>query len=341
MAMQAMVFTESGEQLTEVAEPAPAATQVLLRVEYCGICGSDLHAGQPDFHLGVTMGHEFVGTVVEAGAEAGSWRVGDRVVVNPNGNNCGSCRECRRGAVNLCPHLWRGAVGLTSNGGLAPFAAVEARALRALPDGLDFLTATWVEPLAVALRSVRRSGFAVGQDAVVFGGGPIGLLITSVLAAAGAAEITVVEPNPSRRAMAAARGATTVVDPGEVDPVAHFAAQGVGPAFAFECSGVAELTATAVEVLRPNGRLTITGLSRRRPSFDPAQLLFKEIEIRGTFIYRGEFDEAITLLANGSIDVADLTTDVVSVAEAARAFRAMRESPTAIKYLVSAHHPRT
>jgi 2-desacetyl-2-hydroxyethyl bacteriochlorophyllide A dehydrogenase len=338
MTMNAIVFTASGEQLEEVAEPTPAADQVLLKVEYCGICGSDLHAGEPDFHQGTTMGHEFVGTVVEAGAEAGAWKPGDRVVVNPNGNNCGVCAQCRRGAVNLCPHLWEGAVGLTSNGGLAPYAAVPARTLRSLPDNLDFLTATWVEPLAVALRTVRRSEISVGQDAVVFGGGPIGLLVTSILAAAGANDITVFEPNPTRRAMAASQGATAVIDPTEIDPVTYFQGHSANPGFAFECSGVAELTSTAVSVLKPNGRLMVTGLSRRPPSYDPAELLFKEIEIRGSFIYRDEFDEAIALLAKGAVRVAHLTTDVVHVRDAQEAFRAMRESPTAIKYLVSAHN---
>lgn len=338
MSMEAIVFTGSGESLQMVDEPVLTTEQVLLRVEYCGICGSDLHAATPDFRVGTTMGHEFVGTVLEVGREVHEWKAGDRVVVNPNGNNCGECQHCRRGAVNLCPHLWDAAVGLTSNGGLAPYAAVSARSLRALPDEISFLAATWVEPLAVALRTVRSSGISVGHNAVVFGGGPIGLLVTSVLAAAGANEITVVEPNPVRRTMAQRQGATTVLDPTVMDPVQYFQEQPTGPMFAFECSGVAELTSVAVKVLEPNGCLVVTGLPRTPPTYDPAELLFKEIQIRGSFIYRGEFDEAIALLAKGSVDVSALTTGVVDVGHALEAFRAMRESPTAIKYLISAHN---
>lgn len=336
--MRAMIFTTAGERLAEVAEPEVGAADVLLQVEYCGICGSDLHAGEPDFHAGVVMGHEFVGTVLEVGAEVSGWAVGVRVVVNPNGNWCGRCGECRRGATNLCPEVWKGAVGLAANGGLAPRAAVPARTLRLLPDGLSFRDAAWTEPLAVALRTVRRSEFSVGQDAVVLGGGPIGLLVTALLSAAGASSITLVEPTAARRQIAERLGATATVDPTETDVVDHFASMPSAPAYAFECGGVSQLTRLGVKILRPGGRLTVTGFSRTPPVFDAADLLFKEIDIRGSFIYRGEFEEAISILASGRIDVGALTTDVVSIDDAERAFSAMRTSTSAIKYLISAQH---
>lgn len=336
--MQAVVFTDRGEALRETAAPSPGEGEALVRVEYCGICGSDLHAAQPDFHVGTTMGHEFSATVLETGAGAGDWQAGDRAVVNPNGNFCGECEECRRGAPNLCPHLWEAAVGLTADGGLAPLAVVPVRVLRRIPDSLDFLTAAWTEPTAVALRTVRRSGLAVGEDAVVFGGGPIGLLVTAILARAGAERIAVVEPNPSRREKALALGATAAIDPFSTDVEAWFAEAGSPPRYAFECSGVASNVSLGIRVVRSNGRVMITGLSRTPPSFEAADLLFKEVEIVGSFIYRGEFEEAIRLLADGGIDVRSLTSGVVPFEDAAEAFAAMRESDSAIKYLISAYH---
>ncbi len=335
--MQAVVFTPEGEQLAEVADPRPQPDEVLLKVEYCGICGSDLHAGEPDFHHNTVMGHEFSATVVEPGSAVTGFSIGDHVVVNPNGDWCGSCPACVSGSVNMCPNIWPTVVGLARNGGLAPYTAVRSRVLHHLPESVGLKSGAWVEPVAVALRSIHNSGISIGQDAVVFGGGPIGLLITSILAASGAARITVVEPTPSRRSMAIQQGATDVVDPSATSVEEYFADQGA-PAFAFECSGVAALVAQAVSVLKPHGRLTVTGFSRKPPSFDAADLLFKEISIQGSFIYVSEFAEAIRLLERRRINVESLISGIVPVAQASTAFEQMRTSPDAIKYLISDFH---
>ncbi|MGC5224552.1 zinc-dependent alcohol dehydrogenase [Micromonospora sp. DT81.3] len=336
--MRAVVFTPDGERIEDRPEPVPEADEVLLQVEYCGICGSDLHAGQPDFHPGATMGHEFSATVLEPGSGVTGFVSGDRVVVNPNGDRCGRCRSCVRGEWNMCARLQETAVGLARNGGLAPLAAVRAQTLHRLPDSVDLASGALVEPLAVALRTVRTSGFSVGQDAVVFGGGPIGLLVTTILRAAGAARITVVEPTPVRREIALLQGATAVIDPAQTPVEEVFADAALAPRFAFECSGVAELVGQAVGVVRPHGTLTITGFSRRPPSFNAADLLFKEVTIRGSFIYVDEFEEAVDLLASGRADVSRLITGVVTVQEAGEAFAQMRTSAGAVKYLISDRH---
>ncbi|GAA2042751.1 zinc-dependent alcohol dehydrogenase family protein [Agromyces tropicus] len=336
--MLAVVFGADGERVEERPEPVPAADEVLLRVEYCGICGSDLHAGEPDFRVGVVMGHEFSGTVVGTGRDVEGFSAGDRVVVNPNGDVCGRCAACVRGEVNLCANLWDTVVGLARDGGLAPYAAVRAQTLHRLPEQVDLAAGALVEPLAVALRTVRNSGIPVGEQAVVFGGGPIGLLVTSVLRAAGASRITVIEPNPTRREKALAQGATDVVDPYSTPVGEAFADPAVAPRFAFECSGVPQLVGEAVKALAPRGVLTVTGYSRRPPEFDAADLLFKEITIRGSFIYVSEFRDAIELLARGRVDVSALISGVVPVADADEAFSAMRSSPEAVKHLISDHH---
>lgn len=336
--MKAIVFTEQGETLVDKSEPQAGPGEVVLRVDYCGICGSDLHAGTPDYHHGTTMGHEFSGTVLEIGAGVDHVQVGDAVVVNPNGNWCGSCAQCAQGATNMCRNMWDDVIGLSLEGGLAPFVSVPGRTVHCLPEGVDLAHAALVEPLAVALRTVRNSGFAIGEDAVVFGGGPIGLLVTSVLRAAGAAAITLVEPTPARRELALRQGATTVLDPNETHIAEHFPDADRAPAFAFECTGVAELVGQAASILRPRGTLTVTGFSRRPPSFNAADLLHKELTIRGNFIYVEEFAQAIQALASGRIDVSGLISGVVSVENASEAFTAMRSSPDAVKYLISGHH---
>jgi threonine dehydrogenase-like Zn-dependent dehydrogenase len=323
--MTAVVFGEDGaEQLREVPVPAPGPGEALLRVECCGICGSDLHAAEPDFRPGVTMGHELAGTIAALGPGAEGWRVGERVCVNPNGDWCGACAHCRAGRFNLCPGLRDTAVGLARDGGMAPWAAVPARTLHPLPDAVSTRQGAWVEPLAVAVRSVRTSGIAAGDDAIVFGAGPIGLLVIQVLRAAGAGRVTAVEPSALRARLAAECGAEEVIDPATEDVVERFADPAAAPAYAFECTGVATVTETALRVLRPRGRLTVTGFARERPVYRAQDLLFKELEIRGSLIYVEELAMAIDLLAHGAVDVNALTSDVRPIAAAIEAFRDLR-----------------
>jgi threonine dehydrogenase-like Zn-dependent dehydrogenase len=333
--MPAIVFGEDGtEQLRDVRVPAPGPGEVLVQVEFCGICGSDLHAAEPDFRPGVTMGHEFAGTVAELGPGVEGWRVGDRVCVNPNGDWCGACAFCRVGQFNMCPGIWETTVGVARDGGMAPWAAVRARILHRLPEGVSTRQGAWVEPLAVAVRTVRTSGIAVGDDAVVFGAGPIGLLVIQVLRAAGAGRITAVEPSELRARLAGACGADELVDPRREDVAERFADLAAAPAHAFECTGVAAVTETALRVLRPHGRLTVTGFAREQPFYRAQDLLFKELEIRGSFIYLEEFRTAIELLERGAIDVAALTSDVRGVEAGVEAFADMRASERAVKILL-------
>lgn len=333
--MKAVVFTDSGEVVEERPIPEVGAGEVLLEVAFCGICGSDLHAAHPQFHTGSIMGHEFSGTIVEVAPDVQGFKPGDRVVVNPNGQTCRHCRACTSGYPNLCPRVWETSIGLATNGGLAQFTTVPAVALHVLPPEVDLASAALIEPLSVALRTVRNSGFGIGQEAIVFGGGPIGLLVTALLDAAGASKITVVEPSTARRQMAIKQGATDVIDPFSTPVRSVFTDPFSAPAFAFECSGVAELVGEAVAVVRPKGTVTLTGLSRRPGTFDIADVLHKEITLKGSFIYVDEFQEAIGLLASGRIDVDSLITGVVAVENATDAFARMRSSPEVVKYLIS------
>jgi threonine dehydrogenase-like Zn-dependent dehydrogenase len=334
--MRAVVFGSDGKaHVQDVPDPTPAADEVVLRVDYCGICGSDLHAAEPDFRPGVTMGHEFAGEIVELGAGVTGWSVGDRVTVNPNGDWCGACDLCRHGMYNVCPNKSGNTIGQARDGAMAPYAAIRARTMFRLPDTLSSRHAAWVEPVAVALRTVRRSGIGVGDAALVFGAGPIGLLVTRMLRIAGAGVVTVVEPNPVRAEAARTAGANRVVDP-TVEPVEEvFPDPVTAPAFAFECTPVATVMRTAIRVLRPGGRLTVTGFSRRDPSFSAYDFLFKEIEIRASFIYTDEFPAAIDLLARGSIDVEPLISGVMDFSRGPEAIEQMLTSTTTLKLLLT------
>ena len=334
--MRAAIFYPDGPQLEERPEPTPGADDALVQVEYCGICGSDLHAAEPDFRAGTIMGHEFIGTVLEVGADVREFRVGDRVAVNPNGVVCGHCEFCRSGRANLCADVWKYSVGVARDGGLAPLAAVDQRTLYRLPDGASFRHAALVEPLAVALRAVKSSGITLGDNAIVFGGGPIGLLATALLRAGGATDISVVEPSAVRREKAVAVGATRAIDPG-AGPLAELLV-GPRPRYGFDATGVPEVVKDAVGVLAPGGTLTISGWSKRLPSFAAQDLIFKEITLRGSFIYTTEFDAALAMIATGRIDVEPLISGVLPVSEVPAAFDAMGNSPEVTKFLISDLH---
>lgn len=335
--MKAIVFDGKGERLQEVSAPEVGPGELLLDVAYCGICGTDLHANEPTFTSGIVMGHEFSGTIAAVGSGVEGWAVGERVCVNPNGAWCGTCPRCLAGATNLCETLRKTSVGLAWHGGLAPQVSLPTRVVHRLPDSVTLEQGAWVEPTAVALRAVHRSGARLGDRVVVFGAGPIGLLVLQLLRLAGVVEVTVVEPSAQRRARAEKFGAAQVVDPTETD-VAEILHGDAAPEVAFECTGVAEVSRTAVAVLKARGRLLITGFSHRPPSFEAVDLLLKEIDISSTFLYVEEFKQAIELMAQGVIDVESLTSGIVDLNEGVTAFTAMRDSSSdAVKYLIRAN----
>ena len=292
----------------DVPLPRIGADQVLLEVSHCGICGTDLHLMMEDWGLpGAVGGHEYSGEVAAVGAAVEGWAVGDRAVGGP-GRGCGECAPCRAGRTNLCVtrQLWNPDLSVT--GAFAPYKAVDAASLFRVPEGLDLRTAALTEPLAVALHGVRRSPAGPDSRVLVTGAGPIGLLTVVVLRSLGVADITVTEPGPRRRELAAQVGATVVIGPDEL------AAPGmpmelVPAAFdvAFECSGRADAMEAALGNLGRGGTLVLSGSGMHRPRFDPNRIILNELVVTGTAEYTpADYDESLALLASGRLPTADL-----------------------------------
>ena len=251
--MKAARFHGPGDiRIDDVPEPTVGPGQVKVDVEWCGICGTDLHEylegpifippkGSPHPLTGqempVVMGHEFAGVIAEVGAGVTNVKEGDRVAVEPY-DVCGECSACRIGRYNICRKL--GFVGLDGQqGGFAERCVVDSRWAHPLGDIPTDLGAL-VEPLAVAYHAVRLSGIKPGGTAAVFGSGPIGLVTTAALKAAGAEKVFVVEPAAVRKAKAPGAGADEVLDPTEVnvpDAIRDLTG-GAGADVAFECAGV-------------------------------------------------------------------------------------------------------
>jgi threonine dehydrogenase-like Zn-dependent dehydrogenase len=318
MTMPAVVLTADGHiALQDRPRPTLRPDQVLIEVDLCGICGSDLHASQlPQvYHGDCILGHESTGRIAAVGGDVAEWAVGQMVAVNPNGNVDGTCVYCRSRRSNFCRQAtMETALGLQADGALAPLMAAFPGHLRRIPDTMGTLEAAWIEPTATALRAVELAGELAGRTVLVTGGGPIGQLACRLAHLRSPAQILLMEPAAERAQFAAESHAVSIAaeDYGNlvVDVV-------------LECSGSAAATSTALKLLAPGGILVVVGAGPE-PGLDSATILLKEIIVRGSYIYTDEFDRAIDLLATGQIAVADLTTVISPLSDALTAFDALR-----------------
>ncbi len=330
--------------------PVPEITDpngVKVRVAVCGICGSDLHeyaagpifipVGTPHPISGdvapIVMGHEFAGEVVAVGDKVTRVAPGDRVVIEPilSPNRDGAYLMDR---YNLSPLL--GFHGLSGGGGgFSEFTVLGEHMLHKMPDGLSWEQGALVEPAAVALHAVRQSTLKAGDSAVVFGAGPIGLMLIEALKAAGAASIHAVEPSATRRAMAERLGATGH-DPaaGEVVVAIHDASGG-GVDFAFEVTGVPAVLSQAIDATHPGGEIVIVSIWEGGASFQPNALVIKERTMRGTIAYRHVYPAVMVLMQRGFFRAEDLVTDRICLDDVvAKGFDRLLADKSQIKIMV-------
>src|SRR3954465_3209499 len=206
--MRAAVYTGPRRiEVHQLATPEPGPDDVLVEIDFCGVCGSDLHFVIEGWSApGRIHGHEWSGRIVAIGADVDGWQVGDRVVGGPL--PCGECRWCKAGRTSLCRRAGiQGDTDYQSAGAYAQFHKTSAKRLHRIPDGLDQRAAALTEPLAVALHGISPARGQPGDRVLVTGGGPIGLLTVAALKATGIDDITVSEPSAARRDRAMRVGA--------------------------------------------------------------------------------------------------------------------------------------
>ena len=300
--MRAAVYLEKGRlEIQERPLPELGPREVLLRVSHCGVCGTDLHMvlegwARPD-SIG---GHEFSGRIAARGTEVSDWSIGDAVVAGPV-PGCGSCETCRAGRPALCAERSPAGIG-DFQGAFAGYVKVEERQLFRLPAALSLREAALTEPLAVALHGISLSGVRPGQRALVCGAGPIGALTIAALRAGGVEDVSVCEPRPSRRALAAALGCQHVVEPEalEVPPMPFTILEGAYDVV-FECSGRAVAFEAGLTQLKRAGTLVLVGTGLERPRLDPNRMLLNELTVTGCYEYDATgFEDALALLATGA-----------------------------------------
>ena len=337
--MKAAVYT--GNRTVVVEErpvPVPSTGEVVIAVEYCGICGTDLHSvmegwGRP----GAILGHEYSGRIAAVGPGVGGWTVGDQVTAEP-GRVCGTCEFCAGGRPSLCREYMALLLAGAWPGAFAEFVPVSASQLHRIPPGLGPRAAALTEPLAVALHAITRSRFARGQAALVTGAGPLGCLHVAALKAMGAGRVIVSEPSPARRAATYAAGADRVVAPQEFDPPESPLLEADDAVdVAFECSGNPAAFTAALAQLRPGGTLVIVGTGMVRPELDHHRVIVKELIVTGALNYDATgFDDALRLLGSGALPVdALIAPGAVPLASIMPAMEDLAAGHTAAKVLVA------
>ena len=322
--MRAAVADGRGSiEITTVPDPSPGPDDLVLRVEACGICGSDLKLLQYA-SAGTTMGHEFSGEVVAVGERAAErLRAGDRVAALPV-IGCGTCPRCQLGDPARCvsPDL----IGvLGSPGAFAEFVRVSARETFRLPEGVDAVTGALVEPLAVGLHVVRSADLRPWDTLLVLGAGPVGQAVILWARHLGVREIVASDPLPARRAAALAFGATAVIAPNAEDVAAAFTAQAGGPAdVVAECVGKGGMLQASVDLVAPGGRVVMAGAAGEPDPVIPGLLVLKEVSIRFAGYYtRDEWSYALRMLAQGRIDPRPMVTATAGLGDLPAVFAAL------------------
>jgi L-idonate 5-dehydrogenase len=325
-------------RVVDVGMPTPARDEAIVQIAFGGICGSDLHywshgaVGDAVVKAPLTLGHEVVGTVVQAAENGEGPRPGTRVAVHPA--TPGGTLRYPPDRPNISP----GATYLGSareyphtNGGFARLVALPCRMLRPLPDGLSLRDAAIVEPASVAWHAVARAGDVRGKRVLVIGCGPIGSLVVAVLRRAGAREIVAVDVFDEPMDIAARLGATRTLSATLADAIA-----GVDADVAIESSGSPRGLASAISGVTRGGRVVMVGMP---PGGDqPSQLAMivaRELELVGSFRFNDEIDEVIAALADGSLEAGAVVTHEFPLQDAVAAFGMAVDSARSGKVLLT------
>jgi 2-desacetyl-2-hydroxyethyl bacteriochlorophyllide A dehydrogenase len=320
--MRSVRFEGNGQlALREVATPEPGPGDLLVRVEACGICGTDRHILHGEFPSAppVTLGHEFCGIVERVGADVRDIAPGMRVACDPN-IHCGRCHACLAGRVNLCRNLR--AIGIHRDGGFADYVVMPQGQAHAVPLSVSPRHAAFCEPVACCLHGIDIAGIKAGSSVVVLGGGVIGLITVQLARLAGATRVVLSTRQAVRRALAETVGATASVDPNAGDVIEAVAGpRGLLPGGAdvvIECAGVADTVQQSLQLARPGGTVVILGVMPQgeKVPLEPFDILFRELRVLGSFINPFITSRAADLVASGVLELDKLITRTVGLDEA-------------------------
>ncbi|MBI2704562.1 MAG: alcohol dehydrogenase catalytic domain-containing protein [Actinobacteria bacterium] len=334
--VRAAVLQQPNEPLAvaEVDDPEPRPDELVLHVDACGVCGSDLHLSDAFPLPGLVMGHEFCGTVLDAGPATSGFAAGDRVTALSL-RTCGTCAGCLTGRPPKCANVEM--IGFQRPGAFAERVAVGAGDCFKLPDALTAQHGAMIEPLAVGLHTVDRAGIEPGDDVLVLGAGPVGAAVALWLRHAGAGEIVVSDPVDHRRALAEEVGATATIDPAAADVRSAFESiTGAPPRLVIECVGVPGLLQHCFDVIDVDGRVVVAGVCMTPDQVLPVNAVTKELDVRFSFYYRTrDYKHTIAMIDHERIDPLPLVTGEVTLDELPDRFQALKSPTVDCKVLVT------
>lgn len=299
--MDALVYEGPREMnVRQLAVPKPLANEVLIRVEVAGICGSELsgYLGQNSLRKPpLVMGHEFSGVITAVGSAVNDLQSGERVTVNPL-LSCGDCRSCKMGAPQLCTE--RQVIGAARPGAFAEFVAVPAKSVVKLPDSVSMDRGALVEPLACAIHAARIAQLDPADRLLIFGAGPIGLLMMRVAQIAGLSDIVVIDLNEARLNIAKELGARAVTS---VEQATTFAPT-AGYDVTVDAVGVDVTRMQSAMLTRRGGKVIFSGLHEADSPLPVNVMIRNELQLRGAFCYTDwDFKTAVDWLAANKVQM--------------------------------------
>ncbi|MFD1414469.1 zinc-dependent dehydrogenase [Oceanobacillus jeddahense] len=335
--MKAAVFYGPNDlKLEEVKKPEITEKEILLKVNMSAVCGTDVRIYLGKKTKGVrtpsTIGHELVGTIVEVGRDVSGYETGNRVGVMPV-IPCGNCHYCQNEMENVCAN--RKAIGYEFDGGFAeyvriPSAAIQAGNVVKIPGHVSFQEAVITEPLACCLNGNKKANVKMNDTVVVIGGGPIGLMHVQLAKIAGAKQVILSELVEHRRDKAKVAGADIVVNPGEesIEEIVLDATNQLGADVVIMAIGIPQLVNQGATLLKKGGTLNLfAGFTKGVFSeIDPNVIHYNEINVNGTSsLTRSNYQESLSLIADGKINTEVITTPGYSLDEIQQAIEDVRD----------------
>ena len=330
--MKVVYLTEPGK-MEIVEEPIPEVKkgEVLVKIEYNGICGSDVHffkdgrVGDCILHDKFVLGHEVSGTVVKVGEGVTNLKVNDRVALEP-GYTCGKCEFCKTGRYNLCPDVKFFAAPPVA-GALKEYVSHPADMCFKLPDNVSTMEGALVEPLAVGLHATSLGNVSLGQSVVILGAGCIGLVTLLSAKARGAAKAIVVDLYDKRLEFARQMGADYTINAKEENVLERIhEILGDGPDVVFETAGSPKTIAQTSWIVKKGGTIVLVGMAAESEiKYNFFQAMEKEAIIRCVFRYRNLYPVAIAAISSGSINVKQIVTHEFTLDESEKAFATVVE----------------
>lgn len=319
MTMQKGAFMRGIDKMVikEIPVPEIGKKEVLVSLEYVGICGSDVHyfhngccgSYKVDLSEDYMLGHECAGTIVKVGEEVERLKVGDRVALEP-GITCGECEQCKSGHYNLCPDV----VFLATppvQGCNEEYIAFPENMCFKLPDNVSTKEGALIEPLSVGFYASEQGGVKTGDTVVILGSGCIGLVTLLACKAHGAGKIIVADLVEARLQKAIELGATEVINSGKEDALKKIEelTNGRGADVVFETAGSPVTIAQTPFIVRRGGTITLVGISAKEEiTYNFAQIMDKEATIKSVFRYRNIYLKAIAAVSSGAINVKGIVT---------------------------------